>query len=203
MVLRFLHITGDTNDTENYHKQIVSAYATWTTGVEMSDCMLDVHRHRFNHDCAERKRLNFPRIGHYDTWLIDALQLLVQANHGVLLYPHWSNSSDFIDTPEKFGTVRLHSDQLGQALKNIELDSSIKFSGEKLYLCNRMDTPAPFLPVDGEDEIKLFNHLMLTLAKFDAHQMAVEWCKYVDGKKIFPKLPIYLMPYHKIWEQKN
>ena len=135
----------------------------------MSDCLLDVHRHRFNHDCSERKRLNFPRIGHYDTWLIDGLQLLVQSNHDVLLYPDWSNSSDFIDTPEKFGTVTLHSSEISKAVESIKLEPCVKFSGEKLYLCKSMNAPAPFLPVTGRDAMILFRHLMLKLPNYNAN----------------------------------
>ena len=55
----------------------------------MSDCLLDTHWHRFNHKFFERKRQNFPIIGHYNTWLIDALQVLVESNHGVILYQDW------------------------------------------------------------------------------------------------------------------
>lgn len=140
------------------------------TGVEISDCFLDNHRHRFNHDCSERKQYGFPKIGHYDTWLIDALQLHVQFNHGVILYPDWSNSSEYIDTPEKFWTVPLHDDELSEAMNNIQLHPTLKFHGEKLYLYLQMKTSVPFLPVHGEDEMKLFHTIMLKLGKFDAHK---------------------------------
>jgi hypothetical protein len=30
---------------------------------------------------------------------------------------------------------------------------------------------------------------------FNADRMALEWCQYVDGKTIFPKLPVYLRAY--------
>jgi hypothetical protein len=62
------------------------------------------------------------RIGHYDTWLIDYLQTIVERNHGVLLYPDWSNASDYTMTREKFGTVAIHSPQLAEAINNIELN---------------------------------------------------------------------------------
>jgi hypothetical protein len=54
----------------------------------------------------------------------------------------------------------------------------------------------PFLPVHGEDETKLFVRLVLVVdGTFDADCMALEWCKFVDGKTIFPKLPVYLRAY--------
>ena len=75
-----------TNDVENIHKQILSVFGTWVIGVEMSDYVLAERRHRHNQKCSERKRLNYPKIGHFDTWLIDSLQILVEHNHSVLLY---------------------------------------------------------------------------------------------------------------------
>ena len=51
-------------------------------------------------------------------WLIDSLQLLVEANHGALLYPGWSNTSSYKPTKEGFGTVPLHSQELGKAIES-------------------------------------------------------------------------------------
>ena len=128
---------------------------------------------------------------------------MVELNHGIVLYPDWSNSSDFIDTPEQFGTVPLHSATLDDTIKNnITIDPTIKFTGDKKYISNRMGVAAPFLPVYGESESKLFCRLILQMAgKFDENRMANEWCNHVDGNKIFPKLPVYLRSYHKTWER--
>ena len=90
--------------------ELVALYGTWwCTGAEMSDALLSERQHRCNQKIKERKRLGFPKLGHYGTWKIDALQLLVEKNHGILLYPDWSNASDYKDTSESFGTVALHS----------------------------------------------------------------------------------------------
>ena len=59
-----------------------------------------------------RRRVDFPVIGHYDTWLTDSLQLLVRKNHSIILHPGWVNASDYKDTPESFNTVPLHSQEL-------------------------------------------------------------------------------------------
>ena len=61
-------------------------FGEWCTGVEMADMLIAEFRHRYNHRASERRRLGFPRLGHYDTWLVDSIQLLVERNHGVLLY---------------------------------------------------------------------------------------------------------------------
>lgn len=110
------------NDVELVHKNLTSTWGEWVAGVEMSDCLLAEFRHRYNHHQSERRRLGFPKVGHYDTWLLDSLQLLVEANHGVLLYPNWSNTSNFKPTAEGFGTVPLHSAQLGAAIEAINVD---------------------------------------------------------------------------------
>ena len=77
-----------TNRTEAYHKNLAVTFGSWHTGVEMSDCLLSERRHRHNHRASERRRSGFPKIGHYDTWLIDQLQILVLKNHGHVLYPN-------------------------------------------------------------------------------------------------------------------
>jgi hypothetical protein len=33
--------------------------------------------------------------------------------------------------------------------------------------------------------------------------MVIEWCKYVNGTTIFPKLPVYLQMYYKRWERNH
>ena len=123
-----------TNDVEAFHKQLVALYGTWCTGLEMSDALLTEHRHRYNHKINERKRLGFPKlVGHYDTWKIDAIQLLVEKTHKVLLFPDWSNSSDYRSTPESFGTVPLHSYELHMALEesDLDVDAQRNFQGKR------------------------------------------------------------------------
>ena len=129
----------------------------------MSDTLLREHRHRYNHRISERRRLGFPRIGHFDTWLIDQLQILVEENHGVDLYPGWSNSRDYDPTPETFGTVPLQSKVLDEAmaLLNISAGTIAKLSGDKKYLAEQMGTKLPLLPVYGREECTLFSALAL------------------------------------------
>jgi len=97
----------------------------------------------------------------------------VEQNHGKLLYPEWSNASDYVRTPESFGTVELHSEELGAKIKAKAkgLDFNAKVAkGKKLkihltpdqrYLCKATRLPLPLLPVHGEVECKLFSHLVL------------------------------------------
>jgi len=81
-----LDCSHGSNDTECAHKQFITTFGTWNTGVEMSDVLMAEWHHRYNQHVLEQRWLGFPRIGHYDTWLIDYLQIIVERNHGVLLY---------------------------------------------------------------------------------------------------------------------
>ena len=203
--LHLITCNRGTNDTENFHKQVITAFGTWTTGVEMADRLLAERRHRYNHNVSERRRLGFPKIGHYDTWRIDSLQTLVEHNHSVLLYPEWSNASDYKYTTETFGTVSLHSAELAEAIEKIELPTNANkepatVTPDMKYLCKCMKTKLPLLPVVGEKEFTLFQKLVLKLpSPTDYEAMAIEWCRHVDGVDVWPKLPVYLRTHHTTW----
>jgi hypothetical protein len=53
------------------------------------------------------------------------LEIIVESNHGVLLYPDWSNASDYKTTRQRFGMVAIHSQELTDAMNNIELDQEL------------------------------------------------------------------------------
>jgi hypothetical protein len=206
--LCLLDCSRGTSDTECAHKQIITAYGSWVAGVELSDTLLREWRHRYNHRIAERRRLGFPKIGHYDTWRIDKLQLLVEHNHGIDIYPGWSNTNNFAPTPETFGTVPLHSAELGAAMACIEVTREMKanLSSDQRYLCEAMGTPLPLLPIHGKQEHTLFSKLALEQLKgkknvaIDFDALAIEWCAYVNGASIFPKLPVYLNQHFTSWQ---
>jgi hypothetical protein len=192
------------NRTENVHKHLVATFGGWTAGIEMSDMLLAERRHRYNQSVSEQRRPGFPVLGMCDTWLVDSVQLQVEANHGVLLYPGWSNPSDFVATTETFGTACLHSDELAAAIAAIDLRSPAKqMTRELQYLCKAMQTKLPLLPVHGEDENKLFSRLVLSqqTSKIDFDAIALDWCKLVDGVTVFPKLPVYLSMHHTAWSR--
>lgn len=120
----------------------------------------------------------------------------------MLMYPEWTNTSDFLETPETFGTVRLHSSELAAAMNKIRLPADIKFTPDQQYLCKCMGTPAPLLPVHGEVECKLFEQMIRNGgADPDFDPMAIKWCDHVDGNTVFPKLPVYLRTHHKTWQR--
>ena len=78
--------------------------------------------------------------------------------------------------------------------------TNIKLSREMKYVAKCEGLDIPFVPVHSKEEMQLFNTLGLQLidanrATIDFDAMALEWCNYVDGINIFPKLPVYLRTY--------
>ena len=156
--MEMIQCNRGTNHTEFYHKGIITTFGMWCTNIEMSDCLLGEQRHRHNHKVSEQRRPGLPVVGNYDTWLIDALQILVWRNHGVRLYSGWSNASDYKDTNESFDTVALHSTAPDTALKKQWNDkekfnqSKVKLSRDLKYLAKAMGTDLPFLPFTTKEE---------------------------------------------------
>jgi hypothetical protein len=187
--------------TEVHHKQMVQSIGTWSTGIEMSDAVRQEHGHRYNHRISERRRASFPNIGHFDTWRVDALQLLVEHNHNVLVYPNWSNTADFIDTEETFGTVPLQCNLLTSGVQQLTIDQNVlsRLSREQKYLAQQQNVPLPFTPIVSKEEKTKFKQMVLEIPRIvnDMDNWAMRWLEHVDGKTIFPKLPVYLRTYHE------
>ena len=179
-----------TNLTESAHKQMLMSIGQWCSGIEMSDATRAEYRHRYNHRMSERRRMGFPRIGHYDTWLFDAIQILVDHNHNVLLFPFWCNSHDRLDTAESFGTVPLQSDELTMKVNHLSI--SPKLTREQHYLAKKQNVKIPFTPFSHPDERKLLARLILECPSADDEQMALGWVQHVNGTTILPKLAVYI-----------
>ena len=96
----------------------------------------------------------------------------------------------------------MHSSQLQAAVDHIKLDIEPELTEELQYMCSAMGTKLPFLPVSGHKEHLTFAKFILDMPyPFDYEQMAIEWCKYVDGIHVWPKLPVYLRTYHKQFQR--
>eukprot|EP00956_Cyclotella_meneghiniana_P034536 scaffold105890_cov72-Cyclotella_meneghiniana.AAC.1 len=197
-----------TNRTEAYHKNLIITFRSWHTGIEMSDALLSERRHRHNHRMSELRRDGFPTLGHYDTWYIDQLQIIVLENRGRVLYPNWSNASEFKETSESFDTVAIHNTSLHEALmhewENRIDKTAVKLTSDQRNMCKSMDLPLPVLPFSTKEENIAFAECALK-ADFpmnDHEAAAVEWCKLVNGVNIFPKLPVHIR-LHKESFQRN
>ena len=195
--IKLLRCTRGTNSVENTHRQYSTTFR-FRAGCEFADCLLGDRRHRQNEKIARALFKGHPDIGHYDTFLIDKLQNLLERNHKKRLYDSWVNASDFNETEESFCMVALHSKELADALAKIEIGEDIQkgYSKDVRFLCERMGVKAPFLPIHGKDEFKLFWSIVHTAtSSFNAQAMALNWMAHVNGKTIFPKLPAHLTLY--------
>ncbi len=193
--IKLLRSSRGTNSVENTHRQYSTTFR-FRAGIEMADCLLGERRHRQNQGIACERFESYPDVGHFDTWLIDRLQNLLEHNHGKQLYDDWISASDFIKTPESFNMVALHNEELATALKNVKLKEGVTplYTDDMKYLCKAMGTDVPFLPVHGKKEYKLFARLVLYSDNntFDEQAMALKWMEFVDGVEVFPKLPAHL-----------
>lgn len=154
-----------TCDVENIHRYYHRAFKD-SAGYELGDCLLAEQRHQHNVNKFEKHVVSCPKLGHFNTWQVDHLQILVEKNHGLLLFPGWVNATSYRDTEEGFVTVALHSKELDGAskVKAKTIDDEVKtgYSGNLRFLCMAINVDIPFLPVDGTDEYRLFSHLMLS-----------------------------------------
>jgi hypothetical protein len=204
--LQIIRSSRGTSDVENVHRQYSTTFDN-IAGVELATALLDERAHRHNIHVQISRVANYPKFGHYDTWLVDKAQNLVRQNHHVNLFTGWSNASDYRDTNESFVTVALHSKTLHEALvsRATKIPTSVLngYTGDKLFLCKSNGVPVPFLPVCHAAEYKLFTRLMLSpvTTKFDADQFALHWIDSVNGVDIFPKHPHHLKNYHRRWER--
>lgn len=187
--------------TESHHKQFLQSVGTWAMGVEMADAIRQEHRHRYNQRMSEQRRYKFPQLGHYDTWYIDKIQLLVEKNHNTLVFPTWKNSSDYINTDESFGVIPLQPDSLTDAVNGLSIIP--KLSREQEYLALHQGVKLPFTPVTNADEMKVFSKMMLddpSLATcLSLEGMAESWLRHVNGTTVLPKLAVYLRTYREMF----
>ena len=188
-----------TNRVEGVHKNLISTFAGWNTGVEMSVALLGERRHRHNQRVAEMRRLGYPKIGHYDIWLIEELQELHLSNHGVVLYPDVTNSSQYIKTNESFDAVALQSAVVHDALKErckvieTEKGSLPTLTRDLNFLCKSTGSPLPFLPFSSAEERIKFSEYANDNDPIENSSAAVYWNRtIVNGVRLMAKLPVHI-----------
>ena len=91
-----------TKQVESVHKYPIAIVRGWNTSVKMPVALFGKKRHPHNQRVAIRCHVGYPKISHYDPWLIEEFRLLYESNHGSLLYPNVTNSSQYISTNESF-----------------------------------------------------------------------------------------------------
>ena len=186
-----------TNSTECVHKQLLTTFHSWHTGVRMSVYMLAEFRLRYNHSAAIISRQGYPKIGHYDLWYLDLLKRLVYSNHGINYLPGWISSSDLHPTNENFSLVSLQDKSLTDLVKAAtdSLRAPFSLSKDNQFLAKESGVPIPFLPfrkLDDEAEDKLFANLLLANPNINDRELAKKWCSKIDGISVFPKLAVHM-----------
>ena len=202
--LPLLRCDRDSNIVENSHKNLTRTFGSHKVGLIYSDALGGERRHRTNIRASRQNRLGYPDIGHFDTWLIDILQKLVQDNHDIQAFPGWVNSSDFAPTSEKFGFVDLAPPDLREELITIEPQNMPKLTRDLKFLSDAVGLPCLPLPWHTLEERKLFRRLlqdiMEELGSVSDERIATELTsrvlKYIDHK-VFPKLDVHSRLYLK------
>jgi hypothetical protein len=74
------------------------------------------------------------------------LQQLVERNRGIILYPGWTSSGDYLKTPENFGTGPIQTDELTDAINAISLPNKVKLTREQAFIAEAVGVQLPFTP---------------------------------------------------------
>ena len=87
----------------------------------------------------------------------------MRTNHGVDLYPGWSNTSDFAPTAETFDFVPLQPSTLTEQVNAIKLSKEVlsKLTPDERYMAEASGTQLPFTPIVTVKEKSLFQSLAL------------------------------------------
>jgi hypothetical protein len=70
----------------------------------------------------------------------------VERNRGIILYPGWTNSGDYLKTPENFGTGPIQTDELTDAINAISLPNKVKLTREQAFIAEAVRVQLPFTP---------------------------------------------------------
>ena len=194
----------DTNNVENSHKNLTGTFGSHRMGIEFADCLLAERRHRVNARASRKYRSGFPNTSTYDTWYIDALQNIVLRKHNILLYANHVNSSDFAPTDETFGFVGLASDELKENINSLTISDDLSLPSDLAFLSKSTGLQVAPIPWNTPQELKLFPKLLQeaqqrhgTKETAIVNDLAFSILKHVDGKTVFPKLPVYNRLYLK------
>ena len=126
---------------------------------------------------AEMHLANYSKIGHYNLWLIDKLQVPVEKNHEVLLFSNWVNTINFNNMDQSFITVALHSDKLRDDLNvnasKISTEAKEGLPSDFKFLCEQMKILLPFLPLIEEVLTFQPNNFKYTPDVFNADEIGL------------------------------
>ena len=147
--------------------------------------------------------IRVPVLGHYNTWVVDQLQNLVKENHGIQMYPYWTNASDYKQTDEAFDTIALQHTSLHEKLhQRCQEIGPVKLTREQRYMNEAMNTLLPFLPFVSKEESMAYAKYVLDRDEGqDFNAAAEDFLQYVDGVNVMPKLPSHMSTYDETWSR--
>ena len=194
-----------TTIVELVHRLLVQCIGSWNCGVELGDALVAEFRHRYNTGASERNRLGFPKLGHFDGWLVDLRQLLTAEIYGTQYLSRWANTLLMVSTPEQTGIVPLQEGTLNvNPLAEANLEAS-PLTAELQYLAKKCQCKVPPVAVHTCEERQTFGANVRHYQQGSSvnwARFANDWnAKFADGVKIFPKLPVHMRLYYTRWQQ--
>jgi hypothetical protein len=203
--LEIIECSRGTNDVENCHKYMARIARPSMMGFELCDAIMSEHRHRVNQKASQRRRPDFPDVGHYDPWLVDGLQNIIEETRGALYYSGWANASDYTNTDKTFGVVPLASSTLIEKINGLQVAKHHQ-SNDRAFYAVRTGLAIPALPFTTTAEKKLYPKLILEIERakgtvykdmLDDEAMCHAILAHVNGVDVFPKLAVYVRLYEK------
>jgi hypothetical protein len=220
--LPLYHCVRGTNSVESYHQWLERMFTPWCQGPELSDAVFTILRHSWNVHASEKHRPNFPKVGHTSHWILDQIQRSTAAIFGKPYYSYWRHSlQDKYVMSETFGIVPNVAENAQFKESDIVdlLDASAN-SSSLYYICKKMRSAAPILPVLTIQEKQLFRdnvanfYVDRSKKVFDFEKFAQEWnqgllrfkgdrqpVKVGINSKIFKKLPSLLEQHFKNFQK--
>lgn len=117
----------------------------WKAGPEHADDLMAIIRHRMNIRASQSNRRNFPKLGHYDHWLIDYILADTQKIFGSLLFGWWKNTTLSRKSRETFGII-----PCVQSNEQLDLTLLNTYTRSMRFLAIRMNSMAsPVARRDG------------------------------------------------------
>ena len=216
MGIPIYHCVRGTNSVESYHQWLERMFIPWCLGPELSDTIFTLLRHERNVKASEDHRPNFPKVGHSFHWILDQIQRVTKKIFGKPLYSWWRHSvDDKLVTDESFGFVSSRPDP---NFKDEDLNGCKPAS--LVYICKKMKTKAPLLPMITREERRLFRDNVPKFftgrgkTPFNFEEFAKEWnngslyfkgsnTRVVPGiiNKVFVKSADLLEQYFKVYQK--
>ena len=137
--------------------------------------------------------------GHYDIWLYDELQILVEQLRSLVPNSHaikgWTNGMMYAPTNEVFGILPIPETTRVRAAIQPAISTSVTKKGH-WYLALRQGTQHAVIAVHTTEEKQLFSMLMRESPSFNRNNQDPDWKQaiqiwnrdHVDGKTIFYKV---------------